>query len=54
MKHEWYLTFHGGEGHNDLNSIHAYSADGKKLGKALDRSSLPADVELRELRGMRR
>ncbi len=51
MKREWYLTFHGGEGRSDLNSIHAYSAEGKKIGKVLDRSSLPADVELRELRG---
>lgn len=51
MKHEWYLTFHGGEGRSDLNSIHAYSDDGKKRGKALDRASLPATVELRELRG---
>ncbi|MEO6741900.1 MAG: hypothetical protein ABIP20_16775 [Chthoniobacteraceae bacterium] len=50
MNHEWYLTFHGGEGRSDLNSIHVYSADGKKLRKALDRASLPADVELRELR----
>ena len=52
MNHEWYLTFHGGDGRSDLNSIHVYSADGKKLRKALDRSSLPADVELRELRGV--
>ena len=50
MKHEWYLTFHGGDARSDLNSIHVYSADGKKLRKALDRSTLPADVELRELR----
>ncbi len=50
MKYEWYLTFHGGEGRSDLNSIHSYSAEGKKLRKALDRSSLPPDVELRELR----
>ncbi len=51
MKNEWYLTFHGGDGRSDLNSIHAFSSDGKKLGKVLERSSLPADVELRELRG---
>ena len=50
MKHEWHLTFHGGEGRSDLNSIHAYSADGKKQGKVLGRASLPAEVELRELR----
>ena len=51
MKREWYLTFHGGEGRSDLNSIHVYSADGRKLRKALDRASLPETVELRELRG---
>ena len=51
MKRAWYLTFHGGDGRSDLNSIHAYAADGKGMGKALDRSSLPATVELRELRG---
>jgi hypothetical protein len=51
MGREWYLTFHGGEGRSDLNSIHAYSADGRKVGKALDRGSLPPTVELRELRG---
>lgn len=50
MNHEWYLTFHGGAGRSDLNSIHVYSAEGKKLRKALDRSSLPPDLELRELR----
>lgn len=50
MNREWYLTFHGGEGRSDLNSIHVYSADGRKLRKALDRASLPSDVELRELR----
>lgn len=51
MKHEWYLTFHGGQGRSDLNSIHAYDANGRWKRKALDRSSLPADIELRELRG---
>ena len=51
MKHAWYLTFHGGEGRSDLNSIHAYTSDGKQMGKVLDRASLPATVELRELRG---
>jgi hypothetical protein len=51
MNSEWYLTFHGGEGRSDLNNIHVYSADGQKLRKALDRGSLPASVELRELRG---
>ena len=51
MNREWYLTFHGGEGRSDLNSIHVYSAKGRKLRKALDRASLPANVELRELRG---
>ncbi len=51
MKREWYLTFHGGEGRSDLNSIHVYSAKGRKVRKALDRASLPETVELRELRG---
>lgn len=51
MNREWYLTFHGGDGRSDLNNIHVFSTDGKKLRKALDRSSLPATVELRELRG---
>ena len=50
MNHEWYMTFHGGDGRSDLNSIHVYSSNGKKLRKALDRASLPADLELRELR----
>jgi hypothetical protein len=39
------------EGRSDLNSIHVYSADGRKVRKALDRGSLPPIVELRELRG---
>lgn len=51
MKREWHLTFHGGDGRSDLNSIHAYSTEGKKIGKVLERTSLPAEVELRELRG---
>jgi DNA-binding beta-propeller fold protein YncE len=51
MKCKWYVTFHGGDGRSDLNSVHAYSADGKNMGKVLDRSSLPGNVELRELRG---
>lgn len=51
MKRAWYLTFHGGDGRSDLNSIHAYAADGKKIGKVLDRASLLPTVELRELRG---
>ena len=51
MNYAWHLTFHGGSGRSDLNSIHVYSADGRHEGKALDRSSLPATLELRELRG---
>jgi sugar lactone lactonase YvrE len=51
MKRAWYLTFHGGEGRSDLNSIHAFDSHGNRRGKALDRSSLPANIELRELRG---
>ena len=38
MKREWYLSFHGGTGSDDLNNIHVYSADGKKVRKALDRA----------------
>ncbi len=51
MDHLWHLTFHGGTGRSDLNSIHVHSADGRHQGKALDRSSLPPTLELRELRG---
>lgn len=48
---EWYISFHGGAGAGDLNNLHVYSSDGKKLRKALDRDHLPAEVDLRELRG---
>lgn len=51
MKRRWHLTFHGGPDRSDLNSIHVYSPEGRHIGKALDRTSLPADLELRELRG---
>ena len=51
MKHRWHLTFHGGADRSDLNSIHVYSSEGSHFGKALDRASLPEDLELRELRG---
>lgn len=51
MTHQWYLTFHGGAERSDINSIHAYDVGGRKIGKALDRRSLPANLELRELRG---
>lgn len=47
----WYISFHGGDEPNSLNSIHVYGADGRELRKALNRDSLPPDVELRELRG---
>jgi DNA-binding beta-propeller fold protein YncE len=47
----WYITFHGGGGRQDLNNIHVFSETGRELGKALDRSTLPSNVELRELRG---
>jgi DNA-binding beta-propeller fold protein YncE len=62
----WYITFHGGDspkqdarGKGELgaarsrtwNNIHVFGLDGTPLGKALDRRSLPVDVELRELRG---
>jgi hypothetical protein len=51
MKTEWYISFHGGGERRELNNIHVYSIGGRKLRKALDTDSLPANVELRELRG---
>jgi hypothetical protein len=51
MPKEWYISFHGGEEESTLNNIHVYSTDGKKLRKALNKKSLPADIKLRELRG---
>ena len=51
MPKEWYVSFHGGEEKTSLNNIHVYSADGKKLRKALNKKSLPKGVRLRELRG---
>ena len=51
MKRRWHLTFHGGADRSDLNSVHVYSSEGQHVGKALDRASLPEDLELRELRG---
>jgi hypothetical protein len=47
----WYLSFHGGTERHSRNNIHIYSATGDELGKALNRRSLPDDIELRELRG---
>jgi len=47
----WYLSFHGGTERNSRNNIHIYSAAGEELGKALNRKSLPDNIELRELRG---
>jgi DNA-binding beta-propeller fold protein YncE len=47
----WYLSFHGGTDHNSRNNIHVYSETGEELRKALNRNSLPDQVELRELRG---
>ena len=46
-----YLSFHGGTGAGNWNNIHAYGVDGSKIGKVLDKSSLPKKVDLRELRG---
>jgi hypothetical protein len=51
MAKEWYISFHGGEEEVSLNNIHVYSADGKKLRKALNKKSLDERVKLRELRG---
>lgn len=47
----WYLSFHGGTERHSRNNIHVYSATGEELGKALNRRSLPNNIELRELRG---
>ncbi len=47
----WYISFHGGKGRDALNNIHAFSAEGRALGKVLDRRTLPKEVDLRELRG---
>ena len=51
MPKEWYISFHGGDENVSLNNIHVYSTDGKELRKALNKKSLDAGVELRELRG---
>jgi hypothetical protein len=51
MPKEWYISFHGGDEKVSLNNIHVYSADGKKLRKALNKKSVAAGVTLRELRG---
>jgi DNA-binding beta-propeller fold protein YncE len=62
----WYVTFHGGDppkqdfrDNGDAhearagawNNIHIFALDGAPLGKALDTHTLPADLDLRELRG---
>jgi len=51
MPKEWYISFHGGDEKVSLNNIHVYSTDGTKLRKALNKKSLHAGVNLRELRG---
>jgi len=51
MPKEWYVSFHGGEEKNSLNNIHVYSTEGTELRKALNKKSIPAGVNLRELRG---
>jgi DNA-binding beta-propeller fold protein YncE len=51
MSSEWYISFHGGDEKISLNNIHVYSTDGKELRKALNKKSLDAGVQLRELRG---
>lgn len=48
----WYITFHGGEGRDEWNNIHAYDLNGAPFGKMLDVHTLPKGLELRELRGM--
>lgn len=51
MARVWYVSFHGGDAPHDWNNIHVFDLDGQLVGKALDAHSLPADLELRELRG---
>src|SRR5215470_5308726 len=51
MPKEWYISFHGGDEKVSLNNIHVYSTNGEKLRKALNKKSLDAGVNLRELRG---
>ena len=51
MPKEWYISFHGGDEKVSLNNIHVHSTDGTKLRKALNKKSLDAGVNLRELRG---
>jgi hypothetical protein len=46
MAKEWYISFHGGEEESTLNKIHAYSFDGKRLRKALNKKSLPLGIEV--------
>jgi DNA-binding beta-propeller fold protein YncE len=53
MSGSWYVSFHGGDHHDDWNNLHRFSRTGKHLGGALDRSSLPEHIKLRELRGFR-
>ena len=47
----WYLSFHGGEGKDAWNNLHAFSAVGEPLAKVLEAHGLPDGVALRELRG---
>ena len=42
-----YVTFHGGQDDQDINTIYMYSRDGCHLGEALS-----TDSDLLELRGM--
>lgn len=51
MPKEWYISFHGGEEKSSFNNIHVYSTEGRELRKALNKKSLDAGVQLRELRG---
>jgi hypothetical protein len=51
MPKEWYISFHGGEEKSSYNNIHVYSTEGREVRKALNKKSLDARVQLRELRG---
>ena len=47
----WYISFHGGDDDGEWNNIHVFDLGGKPRGKALAAHTLPAGLELRELRG---
>jgi len=44
-----YVSFHGGK--HDYNNLHVYDLSGGRLGKAIDKDTLPSGMKLKELRG---